>query len=733
MLMTKFIFIFALLLLPCALVAKVYFHSDFEMGKTCNENEVEPGQRTIELVPNHHLEEWPLNKGRGIIEGNLPAKSETFTYDKRADNKLKGVQGIKYQHAKWVDMRFGNMSEWDVIEGSIITDGQKPIHGNSSAKIIANSRTYDEINKEIPENLTDFYIRFYVCFSEDLLDSIRSDTPLRFMRVWYRKYRLQYVALLKTKNGFSLCLFRTFKNEKGKSEIVNDKSMEIICNKEIFPMQKYSIEYHFREMSDSTGKLELWLDGLPQGAVISEHSPWREENINKLFFIKSCNQQGAYYIDDVEISDAYAGTIPEKPKNIFLPEKDRLILRSSGFIDERPKNRRVSSQWQIGEQNSWINLMYDSGEDFEHLDSIDVSDYLTTSNKYYWRLRHKNDNGSWSDWSEPTTFVHSMKTAHNISSVAPRVLDIKITDINKTKRLSDIQRDIWYDVYIYLQDPQGWSNIRYADLWLSSQSYTLGNIQNRGGDFNLENNYLVSYSIISNKIWAIGKTGHHNITGKLGLYVDDDNGEYEQNSGQGWAKARIKLLPEANPGIWTINAYVIDKVTNHSAIYRGLVHITPSSNIKKDGMFFVCFLGGILLLIAFIAYSYKKWKKKAHLQNEKNLNSLVIFSKHDNNIRKALDFIENHYKEDISLKQVAEFANVSPAWLSKIFSDGTNMTIVEYIIRLRIDESKKLLKNSTLNISEIAYNVGFQDQAYFHRIFKKMEKMTPKEYRRGQA
>lgn len=75
--------------------AKIYFHSDFEQGETYTQEEVKPGSKTIRLVPNHKLNEWPADRGEGVIEGNLPSKKETFQYKSRKGNHLRGVSQNK--------------------------------------------------------------------------------------------------------------------------------------------------------------------------------------------------------------------------------------------------------------------------------------------------------------------------------------------------------------------------------------------------------------------------------------------------------------------------------------------------------------------------------------------------------------------------------------------------------------------------------------------------------------
>jgi len=96
----------------------------------------------------------------------------------------------------------------------------------------------------------------------------------------------------------------------------------------------------------------------------------------------------------------------------------------------------------------------------------------------------------------------------------------------------------------------------------------------------------------------------------------------------------------------------------------------------------------------------------------------------------VMKIIQSSYKEDLNLEETAKSVNVTPQYLSKLFKEDTGKSFKELIIELRINEAKKLLKTSDLNIRKIAYEIGYNDPNYFIRIFKKNTGLTPKEYQR---
>ncbi|WP_379334909.1 helix-turn-helix domain-containing protein [Paenibacillus sp. GCM10027626] len=92
-------------------------------------------------------------------------------------------------------------------------------------------------------------------------------------------------------------------------------------------------------------------------------------------------------------------------------------------------------------------------------------------------------------------------------------------------------------------------------------------------------------------------------------------------------------------------------------------------------------------------------------------------------------FIDNHYHEDIYLEQLADLNSVTPAYLSRLLKESLGMTFQNYLAKLRIDAAKKLLQDTNKTINEIAPLVGFNSRNTFIRMFKKLEGITPSEFR----
>lgn len=94
----------------------------------------------------------------------------------------------------------------------------------------------------------------------------------------------------------------------------------------------------------------------------------------------------------------------------------------------------------------------------------------------------------------------------------------------------------------------------------------------------------------------------------------------------------------------------------------------------------------------------------------------------------VLDYIHQHYREQISLDDLARISNFSKYHLCKKFKEKTKTSIINYILMVRIDKAKELLLQNQDRIFVIAQKVGFNDTSYFNRIFKKVTGYTPKEF-----
>lgn len=99
--------------------------------------------------------------------------------------------------------------------------------------------------------------------------------------------------------------------------------------------------------------------------------------------------------------------------------------------------------------------------------------------------------------------------------------------------------------------------------------------------------------------------------------------------------------------------------------------------------------------------------------------------------KNVLRFIEMHFSEDLTVDRIASEVCLSPSRLIHRIKSQYGLTLSDCITRIRMDKAKALLRKTEMTICEIAHEVGYSDQGYFTRVFKKCMNKTPGSYRKG--
>ena len=97
---------------------------------------------------------------------------------------------------------------------------------------------------------------------------------------------------------------------------------------------------------------------------------------------------------------------------------------------------------------------------------------------------------------------------------------------------------------------------------------------------------------------------------------------------------------------------------------------------------------------------------------------------------RVLIFLRENRNEAVALTDAADVAKMSPKSFCRFFKANTGKTLVEYLHELRVGEACRLLLESDLPVSEIAFECGFNNLSNFNRRFRSLRRMTPREYRK---
>lgn len=97
----------------------------------------------------------------------------------------------------------------------------------------------------------------------------------------------------------------------------------------------------------------------------------------------------------------------------------------------------------------------------------------------------------------------------------------------------------------------------------------------------------------------------------------------------------------------------------------------------------------------------------------------------------AKEYVEEHYYENLMLADVAQKVGISAGYLSTLFQKQLSKGFVDYLNEVRIEHACIYLRRNYLKTYEIAYKVGFNDEKYFSKVFKKVKGQSPSEYKKA--
>lgn len=98
-------------------------------------------------------------------------------------------------------------------------------------------------------------------------------------------------------------------------------------------------------------------------------------------------------------------------------------------------------------------------------------------------------------------------------------------------------------------------------------------------------------------------------------------------------------------------------------------------------------------------------------------------------INRAVDYIFQHYAQDLTQNEVAEHLGMTPTYFSRFFKQAAGRGFVEFVNRLRVSKSCELLAKSDLSVTEVCFESGFSNLSNFNRRFQQLKGMTPSGYR----
>lgn len=176
---------------------------------------------------------------------------------------------------------------------------------------------------------------------------------------------------------------------------------------------------------------------------------------------------------------------------------------------------------------------------------------------------------------------------------------------------------------------------------------------------------------------------------------------------------------------------VIGNIVNHDMFVR---EFSADEEIKRiiNSLFDAMKEGKNKFIIAGILYtifgeiiSRNYFDEKLYTENE---NAKNIYK-----LKKVLNYIRKTYSQQITLKDMAQVAGVSPKYFCSFFKNMTAKTPVEYLNSYRIEKAAAKLLASDSSVTDIAYSCGFNDLSYFIKVFGDFKGISPKQFRKDKS
>lgn len=354
--------------------------------------------------------------------------------------------------------------------------------------------------------------------------------------------------------------------------------------------------------------------------------------------------------------------------------------------------------------------------------------YMLDSGIVLWDMRYQDNFGNWSEWSRAGTFAQNQPPP-----VFLQISDIRILNQDGGRVEKQLVPGVWYRMSITLSTHgRPWSDLGYMIVQLHRPGYVYGHPGNKGGPYLPDSNLVInlSFNTDDNVPWVFEKAipGSQKSDplpkGALGLFTDAASIRFDTLAGT--IAVNFRFPDSASAGDWSLTAWLVEnsfaRIATRSSIYRDRFRVNnPGQRTSRLRVTALVFLAGIIATGLLLLFKRKKpgmapaglsedrlkrdWETLLqHVQGRLEDSSINV-----NDIRLKLRLSKDYFYQLLRWKGVDSFP--------------------QFITDMRIEAAKKLLKETRLSISEVAYKTGFSDLSYFSNTFRKKTGISPKDYR----
>lgn len=236
--------------------------------------------------------------------------------------------------------------------------------------------------------------------------------------------------------------------------------------------------------------------------------------------------------------------------------------------------------------------------------------------------------------------------------------------------------------------------------------------------------YLMHYVLSGNGTFTVDETPYELKAGDTFLIEPEQLIRYTSSDSEPWMYRWIAFEgKEADKLLESCGFHGSNRVLRQEADRRTRVlyrHVYQS--LREGGAMAAVEAAGYLQLL-FSAYGSKAAGLEGNVERSENGGETLV--------RQVTHYLSAQFAMPVSIEQMAETLGYNRAYLSRVFKRATGMTPVTFLLRLRIDKARQLLRERPeLTVEQIAASVGIPDALYFSKQFKRIYEQSPSSYRR---
>lgn len=628
----------------------------------------------------------------------------------------------------------------------ILLDSTAAIHGNFGLHLLLDKFHPSEAGWTLPVRKS-FWLRFYARL--DPGEVLPQDSfVVGVFRLFeggagknysYAHY-LKLFILKKPKAGFSA--FFGFRNRR------LPDSEDTLSETVIFTQTPLLVELKLTAHPADSVRLELFIDGRLKADRVFYY-PFKGDSL-ELNFFRGVDQavlrpSFSLHLDDFIVSDERPGPIPPVPagaglsldtirpgfdlNNYYRPFSQSVLHFNQtppGVPGEIFKAARLRiTRQDFPEHALFLRTTQDPSEFFNW-----TIPFPLDSGAYQVQLKLKNNFGQWGDFSEPFIF------RVNRPRVLPaRILSAYFTLVGKSEPCCTLSVGRWYDLKLQFETPFNWRHFGYAIAYLNTGENRDADPSQKGGVFCDSSQYVLNVSRSQNGDILVFERSVENSTastkllpGTIGRYLDLRDNAFELDTLKGHLKVRVRLLASAIPGDWFITAFLRPGFhaqdtfglqswyEDYSNLYQTKVVVVRSIDTRNLKYWLA---GTLIFLFLSAAIIFIRKRRPQCIKAD------------DSRFTEIHRFLEEHLAEKIVVAEVCKAVGIGENAFYTLFREK-GVKFSQYLNDLRIEKAKTLLRGTSCPIVEIAKTVGYDDELYFFKIFKKSQGMTPGEFRKFQ-